>query len=87
MRTGQWERQTMAECQEGIKFPNGGGTGSFCKKRDLCRSEGRCHFVARVEMHDERMQAKADHARLAIHWVNGFDTPDMSDANSWVEAL
>jgi 23S rRNA A2030 N6-methylase RlmJ len=81
-RTGQWERQTMAACQQGIKFPNGGGTGSFCKKRDLCRQEGRCHFVTRVELHEERMQAIADQtrraARAAIHWTDGFDDePDM----------
>ncbi len=73
----------MTECQAGIKFPNGGGTGSFCKKRDLCRSEGHCHFVFRAELHEEFMQAKADQARRAarsqIHWVDGFDEADKPD--------
>lgn len=79
-KTGQWERQTMAECQAGIKSPNGGGTGSFCKKRDLCRSEGRCHFVARAELHEERMQSQADELRRVersqIHWIDDLDEPD-----------
>ncbi len=43
----------MRECQRGIVW-EGGRTGSFCKKRDLCRSDGRCHFVAQYERHVER---------------------------------
>lgn len=68
----------MAECQAGLRW-EGGGTGGFCKKRDLCRSEGRCHFVAKAELHEELMQAKADQSRRnaqpTIHWVDGFDEP------------
>lgn len=74
MRTGPDERATIAQCQAGIKFPNGGGTGSFCKKRDLCRSEGLCHFVAQVERHFERTQAQ-DFLRRAglVIWHAGYD--------------
>lgn len=75
MRTGPTERMTIAQCQVGIKFPNGGGTGSFCKKRDLCRSEGLCHFVAQVELHLERVQRQDDLQRIAagIQWTPGQD--------------
>lgn len=77
MRAGPTERQTIAECQAGIKWPNGGGTGSFCKKRDLCRSEGQCHFVAQAERAAERKQADWDRR---IRWVPGFDERDKDEA-------
>lgn len=63
----------IAQCQSGIKFPNGGGTGSFCKKRDLCRSDGQCHFVAQVERHLERVQMEDLKRRVEIRWVPGHD--------------
>jgi hypothetical protein len=72
MPTGAWERETMRQCQAGIHYPNGSGTGSFCRKRDLCRSEGRCHFVAQVERLFERTQ------RHTIRWLPGYDEREVA---------
>jgi hypothetical protein len=73
MRTGPSERQTIAECQAGFVYPNGSRTGSFCKKPDLCRSEGQCHFVAQAERHMERLSRPP-----GIRWVPGFDEREVA---------
>jgi len=64
-----YESEIMRQCQRGIRF-HVGGTGSFCRKRDLCRAEGRCHFVAQAERHRERVWAtRPNH----IVWSRAFD--------------
>lgn len=72
MRTGPSERQTIAECQRGI-VTEYWRSGSFCKKRDLCRSEGMCHFVAQAERHMERSSRHP-----GIHWTPGFDEREVA---------
>lgn len=70
-RLDSYEAAIIAQCRAGIKYPNGGGTGPFCKKPDLCRREGRCHFVAQAERHLERVWSKPLSGRIV--WSRGFD--------------
>src|SRR5215475_4600463 len=52
-RSDPYETRLMVECQRGLDKHNGFWTGSVCRRRDLCREEGRCYFVATVERHFE----------------------------------
>lgn len=70
MKVDSYEADLMRQCQRGMRW-QGGNTGSFCRKRDLCRAEGRCHFVAQVERHMER--AWTPLKRGQIVWSSGFD--------------
>ncbi len=65
----------MDDCQHGAPKPGGGFTGNVCLKRDLCRSEGRCNFVANMERHLERTQAlaRAQSRPPRIVWHPGYD--------------
>ena len=53
-RSDPYETRLMVECQRGLDKHNGFWTGAVCRRRDLCREEGRCYFVATVERHFER---------------------------------
>jgi hypothetical protein len=65
----------MRECQRGWSRQTTAATGSFCKARDLCRSEGRCYFVARVERYRELHGGMP--GEHGIRWIHGFDEPDL----------
>lgn len=47
------DRETMRECQRGIVSEHW-RSGSFCKKPDLCRRDGHCHFVWQTQRNAER---------------------------------
>ena len=65
----------MKDCQQGDPLPAGGFTGSVCRRPDLCRSEGRCNFVARMERHLERQEALMPTQPMypRINWHPGYD--------------
>lgn len=51
-RTDPLEAEIMKDCQLGAvscRDPEHRATGSFCRKPLMCRDEGRCYFVARME--------------------------------------
>lgn len=75
MRLDSVEAQTMRDCQRGMPKPGGGSTGSVCLKRDLCRQEGRCNFVASMERHLERIagHTRAPSSAPRIEWHPGYD--------------
>ncbi len=54
-RTDPYEEMLMDECQHGLDYGNGFNSGSLCRRRDQCREERRCYFVATVERHEERL--------------------------------
>lgn len=68
------DAETINECQRGIRWEwkyAAGGSGSFCRKRDLCMAEKRCHFVSRFQYHAERAWAAPIPGRIV--WSRGFD--------------
>lgn len=70
MRGDPYEADLMRQCQRGVTW-QGGGSGSFCRKQDLCRSEGRCHFVAQEE---RNRGAWVRPFRGRIVWSPDFDS-------------
>jgi hypothetical protein len=64
------EAEIIRACQQGVVWA-GGSTGSFCRKRDRCYAERRCHFVARAERHLERVWALPVAGRIV--WSRDFD--------------
>lgn len=64
------EAAIIHECQRGI-VAEYWRSGSFCRKRDLCWGERRCHFVAQAERHLERVWSGPMPTRIV--WSRGFD--------------
>ena len=71
-----YENEIIRQCQLGIVTELGWRSGSFCRKRDLCRAERRCHFVSTVERYLENHGGMPDDKPRPprIIWHPGFDT-------------
>jgi len=54
VRIDRYEADVMIDCQRGTDMNNGFWTGAVCRDPALCRGEGRCYFVARVEHYLEK---------------------------------
>lgn len=71
----------MWDCQHGSQRANGSHIGGVCRRKDLCRQEGRCYFVAGVERYLEAHNGQMPTSKLApkryagpqITWHPGYD--------------
>ncbi len=74
VRIDPLEAEIMRDCQRGVMWEtrySRGGSGSFCKKRDLCRMERHCYFVAQIQRHMERVWTQPIPGKVV--WSRGFD--------------
>jgi len=74
-RSDPYETAIMAQCRRGDPLPHGGSTGAVCRKPHLCRDEGRCYFVARMERYLElhNGQMPTSPVLVRIEWHPGYD--------------